>query len=350
MFRFESPWMFLLLTLIPAVFWLRHRGGPRAALRFSSTAPVARLGKSWKQQLIALPEILRVITLVLFVIALARPQLGTERVLDTSRGIAIEMVIDRSSSMAADFRFRGRKVNRLDVALQLFEDFVKGGSGELEGRPADLIGLITFARYADTICPLTLAHDTVAGFLPTVKLVQRREEDGTAIGDAVALAAARLKTAEDTLNRQSGGQKDYEIKSKVIIILTDGENNAGERSVEEAAKLAAGWGIKIYAIGIGGGGPSIQTPFGSFSIPGGQSVDEEAIRTLAETTNGLYRVAEDAEALQAVYEEIDKLEKSEIESTRYMDYRERFTPIVAAALAFLVLELLLSATIFRRIP
>jgi len=276
--------------------------------------------------------------------------MGTERVRDINRGIAIEMVVDRSSSMSAQFPFRGRMMNRLDVALRLFRDFIEG-EGALSGRPADLIGLITFARYPDTICPLTLDHNTLTGFLPTIKLAQRQSEDGTAIGDAVALAAARLNTAEEVLAKKNAVAKEYEIKSKVIILLTDGENNAGQRTVQEAADLAAAWGIKVYAIGIGGQGTQqIQTPLGTYNVPMGRGVDEAALKTLAETTSGLYRVADDAQALLSVYEEIDALEKSEIESTRFVDYSERFTPFALGALALLLLEVVLSNTLFRRLP
>jgi Ca-activated chloride channel family protein len=211
--------------------------------------------------------------------------------------------------------------------------------------------MISFARYPDTVCPLTLAHGALSALLPTVRLVDQETEDGTAIGDAIALAAARLQTAEETLARQTGEAVDYEIKSKIIILLTDGENNVGERTVEEAAELAAEWGIKIYAIGIGGEAPSLlNTMFGNFSLRMGRGVDEGALKTLSETTGGIYRVADDAATLRSVYEEIDQLEKSEIESTRFVDYREFFPPFVLVALGLLAFEVLLSGTVFRRHP
>ena len=342
--------MFFLLAVVPVMLYVRFARRRPPAVRFPATEPLRRLPASWRVRLASLPVWLRAAALVLLVIALARPQEGTERVVDVSRGVAIEMVVDRSSSMSAEFRYRGQRLNRLEVALRVFEDFVLG-AGDLKGRPSDLIGLITFARYADTICPLTLDHDTLVGFLPTVRLVDRESEDGTAIGDAVALAAARLRTAEEALARQTGRRKDYEIKSKVIILLTDGQNNAGKRTVEEAAELAASWGIKIYAIGIGGeGAATIRTPFGSYTVPVGEGVDEATLRTLAETTGGAYRVAEDAEALRAVYEEIDKLEKTEIESTRFVDYREMFPPFAMAGLLLLGLEIVLGGVVLRRAP
>ncbi len=350
MLRFESPWMLLLLALVALALFLGRRRRSRASLRFSSTALIREAGVSLRQRLMGLPVVLRVLAMLLLALALARPQMGTEKIRDVSRGIAIEMVVDRSSSMSAELRYRGRQQTRLDIAKEIFEQFVKGDGSKLSGRPADLIGMITFARYADTICPLTLAHGALSAFLPTVKLVDQESEDGTAIGDAVALAAARLQTAEETLARQLGEQHDYEIKSKIIILLTDGENNAGDRTVEEAAKVAAEWGIKIYAIGVGGSGTrTVRTPLGNWSVPG-RGVDEDALKTLAETTGGLYRVADDAETLRAVYEEIDELEKSEIESTRFVDYREFFPPFLLAGLGLLVFEIVLSGTAFRRLP
>lgn len=342
--------MFLVLLLLPLVVYLHQRRGSTGALRFSATTYAKRAGTSLRQNLIALPLVIRVLALIALAVALARPQMGTEQVRDISRGVAIEMVLDRSSSMGAELRYEGRQMNILEMAKMVFQQFVEGNGDELGGRPSDLIGMVTFARYADTVCPLTLAHDALLQFLPAVKLVQRQAEDGTAIGDAVALAAARLQKVEETLARQSGEVKDYEIKSKIIILLTDGVNNAGERTVQEAAELAKQWGIKIYAIGIGGEATSRhQTVFGTFNLPG-QGVNEEALKLLAETTGGIHRVTGDPSDLREVYEEIDKLETSEIETTRFLDYREVFPPFALIGLGLLILEVGLGATVFRRIP
>ena len=342
--------MFLVLLLLPLVVYLHQRRGSRGALRFSATAYAKRAGTSLRQNLMALPLVIRVMALIALVIALARPQMGTEQVRDVSRGVAIEMVLDRSSSMGAELRYEGRRMNILEMAKKVFQQFVEGNGEELGGRPADLIGMVTFARYADTVCPLTLAHDALLQFLPTVKLVERQNEDGTAIGDAVALAAARLQKAEETLARQSGVESDYEIKSKIIILLTDGVNNAGERTVQEAAELAKQWGIKIYAIGIGGEATSRhQTLFGTFNLPG-QGVNEEALKMLAETTGGIHRVTEAPSDLREVYQEIDKLETTDIETTRFLDYREVFPPFALIGLGLLILEVGLGSTVFRRIP
>jgi len=342
--------MFLVLLLLPLVVYLHQRRGSRGALRFSETVYAKRAGTSLRRNLMALPLVIRVLALIALVIALVRPQMGTEQVRDVSRGVAIEMVLDRSSSMGAELRYEGRRMNILEMAKKVFQQFVEGNGEELGGRPADLIGMVTFARYADTVCPLTLAHDALLQFLPTVKLVERQNEDGTAIGDAVALAAARLQKAEETLARQSGVESDYEIKSKIIILLTDGVNNAGERTVQEAAELAKKWGIKIYAIGIGGEATSRhQTLFGTFNLPG-QGINEEALKMLAETTGGIHRVIEAPSDLREVYQEINKLETTDIETTRFLDYREVFPPFALIGLGLLILEVGLGSTVFRRIP
>jgi Ca-activated chloride channel family protein len=351
--HFESPLAFLLLLLLPVVLWPRRRRS--GSLRFSSTGTAARTAHSWRQRLSFTPGLLRGLAFILLVIALARPQTGLERIRDINSGIAIEMVLDRSSSMSAELEFRGEVLNRLEVAKRVFRDFVMGDERGLEGRPNDLVGMVAFARYADTVCPLTLAHGALEPFLESVELVTRRNEDGTAIGDALALAAARLKTAEETLAEQAGGgagPKDYEIKSKIVILMTDGESNAGKRDPLSAADLAAEWGIKVYTIGIGGGDSmtTVQTLFGNFKSRLGARFDDTALKAIAEKTGGLYRRADSAKALQSIYREIDQLEKSEIESIRFMDYSEHFTPYALMALALLLAAELLGGTLFRKIP
>ncbi|HMA75690.1 MAG TPA: VWA domain-containing protein, partial [Candidatus Krumholzibacteriaceae bacterium] len=215
-----------------------------------------------------------------------------------------------------------------------------------------LAGMVSFARYADTMAPLTLGHGALLRFLDTVDIVKKRSEDGTAIGDAVALAAARLKTAEENISSEGDSEgKEYDIKSKIIILLTDGQNNFGRRTPVEAADLAAKWGIKIYAIGVGGEGVNtVKTLLGSFKVPQSSRVDMSTLEEMAERTGGLSRQAEDEESLRKIYGEIDRLEKSEIESVRYVDYRELFVPFAVAALLLILLERALACTVFRRIP
>jgi Ca-activated chloride channel family protein len=280
--------------------------------------------------------------------------MGREKVKDVTKGVAIQMVVDRSSSMSAEMEYRGSRRNRLDVVKKVFEEFIMGNGEELEGRPNDLVGMVAFARYADTMAPLTLGHGALLRFLDQVKIVTRRAEDGTAIGDALALAAARLRTAEEDIARfaSDSGEKEYEIKSKIIILLTDGQNNFGKRTPEQAAQLAADWGIKVYTIGVGGdeGVSTVKTLFGNFKVPTGTRVDTRPLQRVAEATGGIFRMADGDESLREVYTEIDRLEKSNIESVRYIDYRELFVPFALAALCLVMLEVFLAATVFRRIP
>jgi Ca-activated chloride channel family protein len=371
--RFEFPWAFLILPILIALVWFssrRQRGG----LKFSSVQIVAASGPSFRAKLRHVPLVLRIAAVVLLIVALARPQQGREEVRDVSQGIAIEMVVDRSGSMGQELIYQGARQNRLEVVKKVFKEFIRGNGAELQGRPNDLIGMVAFARYADTVCPLTLSHGALDRFIESVQLVSRKNEDGTAIGDSLALAAARLKTAEELLKSAYGKPatpgpepqtragtalvqalpfgKDYQIKSKVIILLTDGQNNAGKRSPLEAARLARDWGVKIYAIGIGGRESivTIKTPFGDYKVPGGPGVDEETLKAIATETGGAYWLAESADKLMAIYQEIDKLERTEIESIRHIDYAERFAPFALAALALLLLEQTLVCSVFRRIP
>jgi Ca-activated chloride channel family protein len=318
-----------------------------------------------------LPLAIRVVALVALVVGLARPQQGTEQVREVSKGIAIEMVVDRSGSMSQEFIYGGSRLNRLEAVKRVFREFVLGNGKDLQGRRNDLIGMVVFARYADTTCPLTLSHGALDRFIDSIQLVTQKNEDGTAIGDGLALAAARLRTAEESLKRAESmrteetasassdsppvvvdAAPDYRIKSKVIILLTDGQNNAGKRSPEEAARLASEWGIKVYAIGIGGreSFATIQTPLGAYKVPAGPGVDEQTLKAVTEATGGAYWLAESADKLREIYKEIDKLERTEIESTSTMDYSEKFAPFVLAALGALLLEQLLRHTLLRKIP
>ena len=347
MYGFESPWMFLLLAPLVALMVWRRRDFVR--LRFSYTAPASRLPGTWRSRLARVPLLLRALALVALVAALARPQLSSERVRDISRGVAIGMVVDRSSSMGERMRFGSGTATRLDVVKSVFREFIDPSTGDMEGRPNDLIGMTTFAQYADSVCPLTLSHDTLLELLKTVRLVEDRREDGTAIGDAVALAAARLRQAEDAIREQGSGQPSYEIKSKIVILLTDGENNAGDRSVRDAAELCRQWGIKVYAIGVGAE-RGVQTRFGRLTAPLRQGFDDRALREIADVTGGKYWLATDADTLRSVHEEINGLEASEFEAVRYFDYEEAFAPWALAALFLLSLEALLRQTLLRTVP
>jgi Ca-activated chloride channel family protein len=352
--RFATPWAFMALLAIPAVLLYLWRFGKPGTMRFSTIGNLKRSGASLRTTFGALPLALRILALVLIVIALARPQQGHEKVKDVTKGIAIEMVLDRSGSMGTEMDFLGVRSDRLGVVKKVFSEFIMGNGKTLKGRPNDLVGMVAFARYADTMAPLTLEHGALMRFLESVKVVTRQNEDGTSIGDAIALAAARLRTAEEELSRhaQQEGGKEYEIKSKIMILLTDGQNNFGRRTPAEAAQLAKEWGIKIYAIGVGGREAvrTVRTLFGDFKVPVGEGVDEETLRQVAEATNGKFYMAEDEKSLRQIYEEIDRLETSEIESVRFVDYKELFANFALAALCVMFVEVALACTIFRRIP
>lgn len=351
--RFAAPWV-LILLVIPLLLFVRFRRRQGAAARFSSVELVRAAGRSRRQQLIHLPLLLRTAALILLVFGLARPQQGIEKIYDINHGIAMEMVIDRSSSMGEVMSVGSRELNRLEVVKQVFGEFVNGNNEGLAGRPNDLIGIVTFARFPETVCPLTLSHDVLNGFIEHVHLVKRRDEDGTSIGDGISLAVARLLRAEETLRRarQDKPAGDvYEIKSKVIILLTDGAHNAGNRTPEEAAELARRAGIKIYTIGIGEE-VDLEGIRGFFARLGnvGRGVDKETLARISETTGGLFRMASDVGGLRSIYREIDALEKSEIESVRHLDYAEYFPYFVLPALGLILLEFFLRCTLLRRIP
>lgn len=372
--RFAFPWAFLILPLCGAALWFRLRWRRDAGVRFSSVAVAAASGASWRNRARHLPLAIRCTAVVLLVVGLARPQQGREEVRDVSEGIAIEMVVDRSGSMGQEFIHEGKPATRLDVVKKVFREFVLGNGRDLPGRPNDLIGMVAFARYADTVCPLTLSHGALERFIESIQLVTRRNEDGTAIGDALALAAARLKTAGEAMrssqgrrsvqgsgddpeagagaSRTPGASSGYEIKGKVVILLTDGQNNAGRRSPMEAARLAREWGVKVYAVGVGGRESfmTVKTPLGDYKVPGGPGVDEAALKAVAEETGGAFWLAESAEKLHEIYKKIDQLERTEIESVRHIDYAERFAPLALAALFLLVLEQVLVGTVLRKIP
>ena len=337
----------MLLLLVPLAALLAWRRRDVARLRFSHTAGAGRLQGTWRSRLARLPLALRALALAALVVALARPQLGSERVRDISQGIAIGMVVDRSSSMGEPMRFGAGTMTRLEAVKRVFREFVDPAVGGMGGRPSDLVGMTAFAQYADSVCPLTLSHDTLLQLLDTVRLADDRSEDGTAIGDAVALAAARLRQAEDALRERSGDA--YEIKSKILVLLTDGENNAGDRSVRDAAELCRDWGVKVYAIGVGAE-RGLRTPFGRLTAPLRRGFDDRALREIADVTGGKYWLATDADALRSVHEEINALEKSEFEAVRYLDYREAFAPWALAGLLLLTMEGLLRQTLLRTVP
>jgi Ca-activated chloride channel family protein len=362
--QFYSPWALLLLFFLPVLAYLSLRRKRSAAVKFPSLMDIKSCHFSWRLRLRPLLKVARLLALLLLIVALARPRKGTVLSEISAEGVAIEAVVDRSGSMQTEMDYGG-KLNRLQVVKEVLADFIQGDKKELTGRSSDLIGLITFARYADTVCPLVLNHNVLLEFLKKTELVRLRNEDGTAIGDAIALAAARLKKAEEEIKRRntqlaqpgrnnsdSTEQAGFKIKNKVIVLLTDGRNNMGEYNPLDAAELAKEWGIKIYTIGIGSAQAytTVQNVLGTFRIPTRQDLDEGLLKAIAEKTGGFYSRADDTEALRSIVRKIDQLEKTEVKSIQYTQYAERFGPWTLSGLLILVMEMLAGCTVFRKIP
>ena len=352
-FRFGSPWAWLLLIPFFAVVLLSRRREQPAAL-YSSVELLKSLPITFAQRVRRVLPGLKVIGLILVIAALARPQLGREEFRIRTEGIAVQMCIDRSGSMQAlDFPVDGQQVDRLTAVKSVFRDFV-AGNDDFAGRPDDLIGLVAFGGFATALCPPTLDHGALLDVLQGVeipkpirddqgRIINERllqEEQATAIGDALALAVDRLK--------------DLDSKSKVIVLLSDGENTAGVISPEDAADAAAQFGIKIYAVGVGTTG---MAPYPGVDIFGRSvlqaqpvRLDEATLKLLAEKTDGQYFNAQDTEALKQVYTEIDQLEKTEVEGRLYTEYREVFGfPMVTGVLCVLAC-IILDATWLRSLP
>ena len=359
-----SPWALILLLVLPVMAYLMMRRKATAAVKFPSLVDMKRCMVSWRIRLRPLLTVARLVCVALLIVALARPRKGTVLSEISTEGVAIEAVVDHSGSMQTEMDYYGDKLNRLEVVKKVLSDFIEGDKKDLKGRSSDLIGLISFARYADTKCPLVHSHNVLLEFLKKTEIVKIRSEDGTAIGDAVALGAARLQKAEEEIQQRkkqlvSSGEKisdadesGFKIKSKVMILLTDGINNAGQYDPLEAAELAKKWGIKIYTIGIGSSQAytTIQTPLGTYKMPTGQELDERLLEAIAEKTGAFYGRADDAKALRSIVEKIDELEKTEVKSVQYTQFAEHFGPWTLTALLVLAAEILASCTIFRKIP
>ena len=336
--HFASPFFFLLLAPLAFLAWLDFRRGRRPSLTFSSTSLLAPLPRSLRQRLAGLPRVLRYAALAALVVALARPESGQNPVRNVTQGIAIELVLDHSGSMSTPMVYQGKTMPRFEAVKAVVTAFVMGDGKGLRGRPDDMIGVILFAGFPDTISPLTQSRDSLVSLIKQLAIVDP-SHDGTAIGDAIALGAARLKTAEQETVKAASQGDAFKIKSKIMILLTDGENNAGKRSPAQAAALAAQWGIKIYAIGV-----SSQAEGGFL----GSAAD--VLQGVADATGGVFRVATDERSLYSVYHEIDRLEKTEVNTVQYLTVEEQFVPFALAGLALLLLELLLSRTVLRRLP
>jgi Ca-activated chloride channel family protein len=339
-----------------AALWWRYRPRSRPAAVFSSVTDLRGLPVTTAQRLRRFLPYLYGLGLCLAIAGLARPQAGKAESRISGQGIAIELVIDISGSMEAiDFQLAGKDVSRLQAVKHVIEEFVLGSrSSGLSGRTDDLIGLVAFGGFADSKCPLTLDHgalvDIVQGLeIPrpirdsqgrVINVQGLQEELATAIGDGVALGVDRLRGAK--------------AKSKVLILLTDGDNNAGVVDPREAARIALESSIKVYTIGIGRNG-TVPIPqedeFGNrVLVPARFRIDEELLREMAQTGKGRYFHASDSEGLAEVYAEIDKLEKSQLEETKYSEYTELYPWVAGTGLVLILAIGVLTETRFRSLP
>jgi len=330
MYRFADPYLLSLLLIIPVLiyFHLRRRRPQTVTLKYSNLGIVKSVGRSrwalYRHVLFAL----RLLAIVFFIVALARPQSGSREEEITTEGIDIMLALDISSSMLAeDFKPK----NRLEVAKIVAKDFV-------EARRNDRIGMVVFAGESYTQCPLTLDYGVLLSFIEDVQI--GLIEDGTAIGMALANAVNRLR--------------DSKARSKVVILLTDGRNNAGELHPLSAAQVAQAMGVRVYTVGAGSRGTAlypVNDPiFGKRYQRLPVEIDEELLQEIALMTEGQYFRAVDRGSLEEVFKEIGELEKTKIEVKEFTRYEELFLLYLVLGMFFFGLETILANTKFKKIP
>lgn len=346
-----QPWaLFAAVLAVPAVWW-SLRGSGRVV--FSSLRALPAGGETWRTRLAWLPDALFGVAILALVIAIAGPRQGDQSSRVRRDGIAIMMAIDVSGSMQAqdladsvnearcDYK-ANRDPTRLGVVKRVFEQFVLGGK-KLDGRPDDAIGLVAFARYAETRSPLTLDHGNLAQAARELSFAQG-DDDGTHIGAGLELAITRL--AEWKPKEKNVG--------RIVILLTDGESTVHEIDEDTATEDAVKAGVKVYTIGAGtngiapvcadrGDGRSVLVQMRS-------GLDETTLRKIAAKTGGQFFRATDAASLEQIYTQIDKLERTKIEEQRFTEYRQFYPWFVVAAMSLVVLALLLRGTLLRRLP
>jgi Ca-activated chloride channel family protein len=325
---FAYPWILYLLIFLPALFYYfkKKRNLLTPNITFTSLQMFGDVPKNLKEKLIHLPVILRIIAIALLIIALARPQTfsGGENIY--TEGIDIALVLDISGSMLAE----DLKPNRLEAAKKVIEDFITA-------RTTDKIGLVIFSGESFTQCPLTIDYSVLRNLLRDI--YSGMIQDGTAIGNAIANGVNRLK--------------DSKSKSRVMILLTDGVNNAGEIDPITAAQIAQQFGIRIYTVGVGTIGEApypFQTPFGKRYQMVPVEIDEALLKQISNITGGRYFRATNNKKLVEIYEEIDRLEKTRVEVTSYRHAKELYFNWAFAGLLLLLFEFGLSRTYLKKLP
>jgi Ca-activated chloride channel family protein len=339
-FTFAQPWLLLLLLALPVIAYLRGQRGPAAALVFSSTAILQGLGKSSRARAGKILRALLFLSLAAFIVALARPRLGKSLTQVEASGIDIMLVLDVSGSMLIkDFTVGGDQATRVEAAKEVTRKFI-------EGRPNDRIGIIAFAGRPYVVSPMTLDHDWLLQNLERVEV--GLVEDGTAIGSAAAAAANRLN--------------DKGSKSRAIVLLTDGENNAGKVPPITAAEAIKALKINLYAIGAGINGIApapvpdrrggFVTDLSGNRLYQNQPVhfNEAGLKEMARVAEGKFFRATDTRSLEQIFADIDKLEKSTVSVKKFQEYRDLFPACIMAGCGLLVAQILLSQTLWRKLP
>lgn len=328
----NKEYFLLLLLLVPYVLWyFLRRGKSEPAMRMSDTYAYLKAPRSWRVRLVPLPMILRCMAFVMLVIALARPQTHNSWDSKTVEGIDIMLAMDVSTSMLAE----DLKPNRIEAAKDVAAEFISG-------RPNDNIGLTIFAGESFTQCPLTTDHASLLNLLRHVRTdiaARGLIQDGTAVGMGLANAVSRLKASK--------------AKSKVVILLTDGSNNMGDISPLTAAQIAHSMGMRVYTIGVG---TNKVAPY-PMPVAGGVQyvnmpveIDTRTLNEIATLTEGNFYRATNNKELKQIYRDIDQLEKTKMNVTRFAKRYEAFQPFAIAGLLLLLLELLLRQTVLRRLP
>ena len=332
MFRFASPLYFLCLLVIPVLIYLRRRYSYHPSMNMSGISTVKSISGSAFIHTRHLVLFLKYAALFLLITAMARPQWGTQRLNVMSEGINLILAMDLSGSMSAlDFKKDGKIVNRLEAIKGVVRDFITKRDG-------DRIGLVVFGTNAYTQVPLTRDYNTISFVLD--KLAIGDAGDNTAIGDAIGISLKRLE--------------DIPSKSNVIILLTDGESNSGELSPDIATGIAAERKVKIYTIGVGTNGEVpflVHDPvFGDRYVYQNVSIDEDALKNIADKTGGLYFRAENTQGLKDIYNTIDKLEKTEVKVQTFSEYNDYYLPLLIPAFFLLIFASFLENTRYLRIP
>ncbi len=331
--------MFLAAGLLAPIVYLLARRLP-ASLTYSSLMLPDAAPRSLRVRLSILPAALLAFATLCLAIAMAGPRTGDATTKVKREGIAIMLVVDRSGSMdARDFVHGDHSVSRLDAVKRALRSFVLGGEGGA-GRPNDLIGVVAFGTYADGVCPLTLDHGNLIAIVDELEVANVQSEAATAVGEGLALAVERLRA--------------HAAQSKVVVLLTDGVNNAGAIEPLQAAELAAGLGIKVYTVGAGTTGVApmpVRTLDGRTVLrPTRVQIDEPTLVRIAERSGGRYFNAKNAKGLAETYSAIDRLERTEITEIRYLQYHEHYAVFVLAALTLIALASLTAGTVLRRLP